>query len=98
MMKIQAFILSIPNIPDAQVPAGKDESDNIEVLTWGKPKIFSFDVKDHVDLGADLQGLDFELGAKIAGSRFAVMRKGVARLHRALAQFMLDTHIRPSWL
>lgn len=91
--EIQGFILSIPNIPDSQVPAGKDESDNIEICTWGEPRQFDFEVRDHVDLGADLNGLDFELGAKITGSRFAVLRKDIARLHRALAQFMLDTHI-----
>ena len=90
---IHSFVLSVPNIPDAEVPAGKDENDNIEICTWGEPKAYNFDVKDHVDLGSDLNGLDFELGAKITGSRFAVMRKDIARLHRALAQFMLDTHI-----
>ena len=91
--KILAFVMAVPNIPDPQVPAGKDESDNIEVCTWGEPKQFDFDVKDHVDIGGDLNGLDFELGAKITGSRFAVMRKDIARLHRALSQFMLDTHV-----
>lgn len=91
--KIQNFVLAIPNIPDAQVPAGKNEDDNIEILKWGEPKSFDFEVKDHVDLGGDLNGLDFELGAKITGSRFAVLRKDIARLHRALSQFMLDTHI-----
>jgi len=91
--QIQAFILAIPNIPDSEVPAGASEDDNVEITRWGEPKAFDFVVKDHVDLGADLQGLDFDLGAKITGSRFAVMRSSIARLHRALAQFMLDRHI-----
>ncbi len=91
--QLQDFILSVPNIPDAQVPAGKDEDDNVEILKWGDPGSYDFDVKDHVDLGNNLNQLDFELGAKITGSRFAVMRKGIARLHRALSQYMLNTHV-----
>src|SRR5690606_10299104 len=75
------------------VPQGRDEQDNVEVLRWGTPRSFDFEPRDHVDLGAGLAGLDFELAAKLSGSRFAVMRGGVARLHRALAQFMLDTHV-----
>jgi seryl-tRNA synthetase len=90
--KIQQFLLSIPNIPEATVPEGKSEDDNKEILLWGTPKKFDFAVKDHVDLGADLNGLDFELATKITGSRFAVMRGDIARLHRALIQFMLNTH------
>lgn len=87
-----AAVSSIPNVPDADVPVGKDEDDNVEVSRWGTPKEFDFDIKDHVDLGAQLKQLDFELGVKITGSRFTVMKNQIARLHRALIQFMLDTH------
>ncbi|CAA0119463.1 Serine--tRNA ligase [BD1-7 clade bacterium] len=90
--EIDAFVMAIPNIPDADVPAGKSEDDNVEIIRWGEPKNFSFDVKDHVDLGSDINQMDFDLGAKITGSRFVVMRGAIARMHRALAQFMLDTH------
>ncbi|MBU2863237.1 serine--tRNA ligase [Reinekea forsetii] len=88
--KIDDILYSIPNIPDASVPEGKDEDDNVEVAKWGEPKQFDFEVKDHVDVGASLGGLDFETAAKLTGSRFAVMRGPVAKLHRALTQFMLD--------
>lgn len=82
-----------PNIPASEVPVGKDESDNLEILKWGTPKTFDFDVLDHVDVAANLHnGLDFETAAKLSGSRFVVMNGPIARLHRALAQFMLDTH------
>ncbi len=86
---INDLLLGIPNLPDESVPAGKDENDNVLVRTWGEPKSFDFDVKDHVDLGAPY-GLDFESAANISGARFAMMRGKIARLHRALAQFMLD--------
>jgi seryl-tRNA synthetase len=89
---VKEFLLSIPNIPQADVPAGKDEDDNIEVLTWGTPKELGFEPKDHVDLGEANGGLDFEAGTKLTGSRFVVMKGQMARLHRALAQFMLNTH------
>ncbi len=89
---VKDFLLSIPNIPQSDVPAGKDEDDNIEVLTWGTPKELSFEPKDHVDLGEANGGLDFEAGTKLTGSRFVVMKGQMARLHRALAQFMLNTH------
>lgn len=89
---VKEFLLSIPNIPQSDVPAGKDEDDNIEVLTWGTPKAFIFEPKDHVDLGEANGGLDFEAGTKLTGSRFVVMKGQMARLHRALAQFMLNTH------
>ncbi|ALS33240.1 MULTISPECIES: serine--tRNA ligase [Pseudoalteromonas] len=89
---INDIALAIPNLPDESVPAGKDEDDNVEILTWGTPKKFDFDVKDHVDVGQDLNGLDFEMGVKISGARFTVMRGQVARMHRALTQYMLDTH------
>lgn len=88
---MQAFLLSIPNLPDPAVPFGQDETANVEVRRVGTPPVFDFPVKDHVDLGAPL-GLDFDRAAKLTGSRFAVMKGGIARLHRALAQFMLDTH------
>ncbi len=90
---LQAFLLTLPNIPDADVPEGKDESDNVEVSRFGEPKSFDFAIKDHVDLGEGVNGLDFDLGAKLTGSRFVVMRADIARLHRALAQFMINTHI-----
>ncbi|RYY76576.1 MAG: serine--tRNA ligase [Gammaproteobacteria bacterium] len=87
------FVNAIPNTPADEVPEGASDEDNVEVRRWAMPKSFHFPIKDHVDLGADLGGLDFEVGTKITGTRFAVLRGGVARLHRALAQFMLDTHI-----
>ncbi|MFO1388614.1 serine--tRNA ligase [Cellvibrio sp.] len=87
------FVNAIPNMPADEVPEGASDEDNVEIRRWAMPKSFHFPIKDHVDLGADLGGLDFEVGTKITGTRFAVLRGGVARLHRALAQFMLDTHI-----
>ena len=89
--KLSDFMLAIPNLPHESVPAGHDESGNLELRKVGTPKQFDFEVKDHVDLGAAF-GLDFDVAAKLTGSRFAVMKGGIARLHRALAQFMLDTH------
>jgi seryl-tRNA synthetase len=91
--EVKEFLLSIPNIPQTDVPAGNDEDDNIEVSTWGTPKEFTFEPKDHVDLGEANGGLDFEAGTKLTGSRFVVMKGQMARLHRALAQFMLNTHV-----
>ena len=90
--KLEALLLLVPNLPHDTVPPGKSSDDNVEVRRIGTPKVFDFTVKDHVDVGAGLVGLDFEVAAKITGSRFAVMKGGVARLHRALAQFMLDVH------
>ncbi len=87
------FLMSIPNLPNDLVPEGEDEDDNEEILTWGTPREFNFEPKDHVDLGAGVGGLDFESGTKITGSRFAVMRGQIAGLHRALTQFMLTTHL-----
>jgi len=93
LAKIDAIASAIPNLLDDSVPAGKDEDDNVELKRWGIPREFDFEVKDHVDLGFGVdKGLDFESGAKLAGTRFAVMRGKIARLHRAIAQFMLDTH------
>ncbi|MDB2589546.1 serine--tRNA ligase [Candidatus Thioglobus sp.] len=89
--KIDDIVLSMPNIPHESVPAGNSEDDNIEVSKWGEPGVYDFEVKDHVDLG-EMHGLDFETAAKIAGARFSVMTGKMARLHRALTQFMLDHH------
>ncbi len=91
--QLNDFLLNIPNIPHESVPTGKDESANQEVLRWGKIPTFDFPIKDHVDLAIPL-GLDFDSAAKLTGSRFAVLHGQVARLHRALAQFMLDNHIQ----
>jgi seryl-tRNA synthetase len=88
-IELNDMLMGVPNLPDASVPAGADEHGNVEVRRWGTPRAYDFDVKDHVDLGAPL-GLDFETGAKLSGSRFSFLRGPVARLHRALAQFMLD--------
>ena len=88
--KISAFMLAIPNIPHESVPVGADESANVEVRRVGTPRQFDFDIKDHVDIGAPL-GMDFETASKLSGARFCLMRGNMARLHRALAQFMLDT-------
>lgn len=88
------FLHVIPNIPDDSVPVGKSDADNVEVRRVGVPRQFDFTVKDHVDLGLGLnRQLDFEVAAKISSSRFVVLKSGIAKLHRALAQFMLDTHI-----
>ena len=89
--KLNAFLRVIPNIPRPEVPEGKSEADNVELRRWGTPRTFDFPVKDHVDVGAPL-GLDFDTAGKISGARFSVLKGGVARLHRALAQFMLDVH------
>jgi seryl-tRNA synthetase len=89
--RLSAFLQAVPNLPHDSVPAGTDESGNVEVRKVGAPRSFDFEVKDHVDVGAPL-GLDFDTATKLTGSRFSVMKGGIARLHRALAQFMLDTH------
>ncbi len=89
---IDAIVLSMPNIPHHSVPEGENENDNVEVLKWGEPGKYNFDVKDHVELG-EMYGLDFETAVKISGTRFSVMTGKIARLHRALTQFMLDQHI-----
>ncbi|MFV1983596.1 MAG: serine--tRNA ligase [Thiohalomonadales bacterium] len=89
---ILEIVSTLPNLPDDSVPDGQNENDNIEIRLWGTPKYFDFSVKDHVDLGVRNGLLDFDLGAKITGSRFTVMRGPMARLHRALIQFMLDVH------
>ena len=89
--ELSDFMLGIPNLPHESVPLGDDEAGNVEVRRVGTPRQFDFDVRDHVDVGAAL-GLDFNVAAKLTGARFSVMKGGIARLHRALAQFMLDTH------
>ncbi len=90
--ELQKIILGIPNIPAADVPDGKDEADNREERRWGTPREFTFEPKDHVDLGVALGWMDFEAAAKITGSRFVTLQGPMARLHRALTQFMLNTH------
>ncbi len=90
--EMNVFLSTIPNIPHASVPAGKSADDNVEVRKVGVPPTFAFTPKDHVDLGEGLKQLDFDVAAKIAGARFSVMKGPLARMHRALAQFMLDTH------
>lgn len=92
LSKLQTWMLELPNLPDASVPDGNTEDDNQEVRKWGEIPCFDFEVKDHVDLGEKLDGLDFETAAKITGSRFVTMQGGIAKLHRALIQFMIDTH------
>ena len=87
--ELSAMLMSMPNLPQEDVPLGADDSANVEVRRWGTPRVFDFAPRDHVDLGAPL-GLDFDTGAKLSGARFSFLRGPVARLHRALAQFMLD--------
>jgi seryl-tRNA synthetase len=91
-VELQEFLKRVPNIPHESVPVGASSADNREERRWGEPRKFDFPVKDHVDVGEGLGGLDFATGAKLAGSRFVVMKGAVARLHRAIAQFMLETH------
>ncbi len=91
-LELETLLSGIPNIPDAEVPAGKTEDDNIEINRWGEARTFDFTIQDHVDLGGKLGLLDFDVAAKITGSRFAVMHGQLAQLHRALIQFMLNTH------
>ncbi|MCV6639050.1 serine--tRNA ligase [Candidatus Albibeggiatoa sp. nov. NOAA] len=91
--ELDDILMGIPNVPHESVPEGKSEDDNVEIRCWGEPKALSFEAKDHVDLGAINNLLDFETAAKLTGSRFNVMRGSVARLHRALSQFMLDLHV-----
>jgi len=89
---LREWLLGMPNLAHASVPIGQSEADNVEVRRWGTPRGFKFQARDHVDVGAAVAGLEFESSAKLAGSRFYTLRGGVARLHRALAQMMLDTH------
>ena len=94
--RLHEWLLSVPNVPDDEVPDGKDENDNLEIRRWGEPRVFDFPVRDHVDVGAALADgcLDQEAGVKLSGARFSVLRGSLARLHRALASFMLDMHTR----
>lgn len=89
---IRDLALSIPNMPDDSVPVGRDENDNVEVSRWGEPRTYDFEVRDHVTLGEMTGGLDFAAAVKLTGARFVVMKGQIARMHRALAQFMLDLH------
>ena len=91
--ELHAMLMALPNLPQDEVPVGADEHGNVELRRWGTPRSFDFPVKDHVDLGAPL-GLDFDTGARLSGARFSFLRGPVARLHRALAQFMLDVQTR----
>jgi seryl-tRNA synthetase len=93
-VELDRWLLGLPNLLHESVPDGRDETANVEVRRWGEPRKFDFEAKDHVVLGEKLRGLDFEAAARISGARFVVMRAGVARLHRALGQFMLDLHTR----
>lgn len=90
--ELDAILMGIPNLLHESVPVGKDESDNVEIRRWGQPKTFDFEVKDHVDLGSKKQWLDFDTASKLTGSRYVVLNGQMARLHRALIQFMLDVH------
>ncbi|NUY55556.1 serine--tRNA ligase [Salinivibrio sp. MA351] len=90
--KVNDVVMSVPNLPAEDVPSGKDESENQEIMRWGEPRQFDFEVKDHVDLGELSGGLDFASAVKLSGSRFIVMKGQMARMHRALTQFMLDLH------
>lgn len=92
--KLTVLLSEIPNVADDSVPVGSDENENVEIQRWGTPREFDFPVKDHVDLGESLKLMDYETASKLSGSRFVVMTGGLARLHRALAQFMLDFHVR----
>ena len=92
LKEMEAFIATIPNLPQESVPVGKSEADNAELKKWGAPRAFDFPVKDHVDLGEGLGQIDFAAAAKIAGARFSLLKGPIARMHRALAQFMLDVH------
>lgn len=90
--ELDALLMTVPNIPHESVPAGSNETDNVEIRRWGEPPVFDFEVKDHVDLGEALCGMELDAAVKLSGSRFAVLRGPLARLQRALTQFMLDTH------
>ena len=90
--QLQKILLEVPNLAHASVPEGKDETGNVQIRRWGEPRLLDFAVKDHVSIGEGLGLLDFETAAKLSGARFSLMKGGLARLHRALAQFMLDTH------
>src|SRR6056297_2428907 len=90
--QLRDALMGIPNLPHEDVPEGSDEADNVEIRRWGTPRVFAFKPKEHYEITGVLPGMDFETAAKLSGSRFVLMRGGVARIHRALAQFMLDLH------
>src|SRR6185437_7157269 len=90
--ELEQWQMGLPNLLHESVPDGADETANVEVRRWGEPRRFTFKARDHIELGERLGGLDFEAAARISGARFVVMKSKVARLHRALAQFMLDLH------
>ena len=92
LKELEDFVATIPNLPQESVPVGRSEADNVEVHRWGTPRQFNFEVKDHVDVGETLGLIDFGAAAKISGARFSLLKGGIARLHRALSQFMLDVH------
>ena len=92
LKELEGFVATIPNLPQDSVPVGKSEADNVEVHRWGTPRQFDFAAKDHVDVGESLGQIDFAAAAKISGARFSLLKGGIARLHRALSQFMLDVH------
>ena len=91
-LKLDDLLLGVPNVPDAMVPAGETEDDNLEVLRWGDIPQFDFEVRDHIDLGSLLGGIDFERAAKLSGSRFVTMTGPLVTMHRALIQFMINQH------
>ena len=91
--RLEQLLSEVPNLPDASVPEGSDESSNIELTQWGEIPSFNFTPRDHVDLGTGIGGLDIDRAAKITGSRFSIMKGDLALLHRALSQFMLTTHV-----
>lgn len=92
--EIKKYALSLPNIPDDQIPEGVDDEDNLEIMRWGKPRQYNFPLRDHVTLGKLIGGLDFSSAAKLTRSRFVVMKGEIAHLHRALSQFMMDLHVK----
>ena len=96
--RLQTLLMTLPNSPFEDTPLGKDEADNVELHRWGMPLSLHFKAKEHFELPAVQGGMDFELAAKISGSRFVILSGAVARVHRALAQFMLDTHISENGL
>lgn len=96
--KLNAILIALPNLTDDDIPLGKNEADNVEIHQWGTPPEFNFSPKEHFEIGAVAPGMDFETAAKISGSRFVIMSGAIAHLHRALAQFMLDTHITENGL
>lgn len=91
--KITSILAEIPNLPADDIPVGADESNNVEIRRWGSPKIFNFSIRDHVDLGEILDGIDFQSAVKLSGSRFVVLKKDIAKLQRALTHFMIDLHV-----